>query len=183
MKYKTKLALQIGLLFLCVPGYGQEEEKQDEEHSFHHAIAVVLSHSYISQGIVDGNRRWLNVPSWGLNYNYRLGDKWFLGWHNDIIIEEFVVEDTREETEELERDFPISSMIVGTFKPNEHWGFALGAGAEWEKDESFALIRVGAEYSLPLKVAGLEIMFTLNYDILVNAYDSMNLGIGIVKLF
>jgi hypothetical protein len=54
---------------------------------------------------------------------------------------------------------------------------------EWEKNENFIVLRFGTEYGLELNENGLELVFALNYDALIDAYDSINLGIGINKFF
>ena len=160
------------------------EEQEESHHKFHrHAIGIFLSHTFISQGVQDNDRNWLVAPSWGLIYNYNLSERWAIGLHNDLIIEEFVVEDRRGNIEGLERSFPFSTAIIGTYRLSEHWAFAAGAGAEWEKNENFGMVRFGAEYGIHITGLNLEVLFALNYDVLIDAYDSFNIGIGIAKLF
>ena len=161
----------------------QHGEAAEDEPFARHNISLFLSHSFISQGIRDRDRDWLVAPSWGLNYNYFFNKKWAIGWHNDLIIEEFVVEDNRAGTEELERSFPFSTLLVGTYRLSEHWGFSAGGGAEWEKNENFGVVRVGAEYGIHIHQLKMEMVFAFNYDILIDAYDSFNLGFGISKFF
>ena len=196
---KLKIGLITFGIFLCSWGLqAQEEHKEHEEESkehdhsehsgdhFHHnSITFLLSHTFLSEGVKEGDRTWLVVPSLGLNYNYRFNEKWALGWHNDLIIETFVVEDTREgSTEEtLERELPLATMLVGTYKLSESWGFALGGGVEIEKNENFGLIRAGVEYGIEIPERRLEVIIGLNYDILIDAYNSFNIGIGLAKLW
>ena len=165
-----------------------EKEKErlyraEHEEFYRHSITLAITHSFISQGVRDNDRDWLSAPSWGLNYNYHFNERWALGWHNDLIIEEFVVEDRRNDTEDLERSFPFSTLLVGTIKTNKHWGFSLGGGAEWEKNENFGMVRFGVEYGIDVPQRKMEIIFAFNYDMLIEAYDSFNIGIGIGKLF
>ena len=194
MKFTRQLFIIVISLGFGLAVSGQEapykqHKKSEEDHgeshsSFHrHSIAVFLSHTFISQGIRDNDRDWLVAPSWGLFYNYHLSEKWAIGLHGDLIIEEFVVEDRRGEFEDLERSFPFSTLIVGSYRVSEHWAFALGGGAEWEKNENFAMIRFGAEYGIQVPAFNMEIIFALNYDVLIDAYDSFNIGIGVAKLF
>ena len=169
---------------------GNEETKEESrlykaehEEFYHHSITFALTHSFISQGVRDNDRDWLSAPSFGLNYNYHFNERWALGWHNDLIIEEFVVEDTRNDTENLERSFPFSTLLVGTIKTDRHWAFSFGGGAEWERNENFGMVRIGVEYGIDVPQRKMEIIFGFNYDILIEAYDSFNIGIGIGKLF
>lgn len=160
-----------------------EFEVQQETEFQKHGLALVLGHTYISEGKIDGKRQWISAPSFALHYNYRINEKWTFGLHNDIIIESFAVQNNSSEEEELQREYPLSNILMGIYEFSENWGVALGAGIEWEKNENFALIRIGVEYGLELKKPGLDVFFMLNYDALINGYDSINLGIGINKLF
>lgn len=161
----------------------QETNEEEIESSKKHSLAFFLSHSFISQGVIDGDREWLAVPSFALNYNYSFNEKWSLGLHTDLIIEDFVVEREGSNGEVLERELPFSTLIVGSHKLSESFGLALGFGAEWETNESFAVVRIGAEYGIEIPVKEMEVIFAFNYDIIFDAYDSFNLGIGIAKKF
>ena len=194
MKKISALAILFALTMFPQTILSQEEEHEaheeenkmhEEEHQeFHrHAIGIFLSHTFISQGVQDNDRDWLVAPSWSLIYNYNISERWAIGLHNDLIIEEFVVEDRRGNVADLERSFPFSTAIIGTYRLSEHWAFAAGGGAEWERNENFGMVRVGAEYGIHIPGIKMEVLFGLNYDILIDAYDSFNIGIGIAKLF
>lgn len=187
MKFNKLTWLLIFALMSTIANYGQEKSSHEHENEtedfHHHSIGFLISHSYISLGQTDGDRDWLIAPSLALNYNYLFNEKWGLGWHNDLIIEEFIVEDVRENSAELERSFPFSTMLVGLYKPSEHWSLLIGGGVEIEENESFGLIRFGAEYGIEISGPKLEVLFAVNYDLLIDAYDSVNFGIGIAKLF
>ncbi len=60
---------------------------------------------------------------------------------------------------------------------------AIGGGIEWERIENFGVIRIGTDYGLELNEKRLEIVFAINYDALIDAYDSINFGLGINKFF
>lgn len=182
------IILALGLFFiLSTNAMAQEKNEnsfiENEEELNHHSISFFIKHTYISQGIQDGNRKWLISPAWGIDYNYIFNEKWSLGLHTDIIAEEFIVEREGIEDNFLERDFPVATVIVGSYKISERFGFALGLGMEWEKNESLELARLGVEYSLPLHAFDMEVLFSFNYDTLFNAYDTFDFGIGIAKLF
>lgn len=173
------------LTLCCLIANGQtDEESFENETQGKHSLGLFIAHSYISRGVIDGEMQWLSAPSFALNYNYRLNDRWSIGLHNDIIIESFIVEDRSSSNEEFfERESPISNILVSTYKLTESWGVAAGAGIDWEKNENFTMIRLGTEYGRQLKDESFEIVFSLNYDILINAYDIINFGIGINKFF
>lgn len=62
------------------------------------------------------------VPSFGLNYTYAISEKWGIGLHNNIILEDFMEKDesgndstTRsaiEKIETIERGRPISMAMA-----------------------------------------------------------------------
>lgn len=178
------------LLFIFSPiatlvGQENQEETRVEQHleQHKHSIQVMLSHSFISRGIGDdGDRNWITVPSWGINYNYHIDEKWAVGWHNDIMIERFVIEREDDAGGSLERNFPIASLIIGTHSFQNGWAVAFGGGIEYEENESFGVIRAGVEYGVHLPKKW-EMIFTFNYDVMLEAYDSFSFGIGVAKLF
>lgn len=183
--YSTYLLLLLFFLPLGMLVAQEEEGTHGSHHGEHHkhSVQVMLSHSFISKGIGDdGERNWITVPSWGINYNYHINEKWAVGWHNDIMIERFFIEREDEEGGSLERNFPIASLIIGTHKLGKGWAVAFGGGVEYEENESFGVVRAGVEYGVHLPKKW-EVIFAFNYDVIVEAYDSFNLGIGVAKLF
>ncbi|WP_191858231.1 hypothetical protein [Hanstruepera ponticola] len=168
------------LFFMLIGFFGFAQENSDEIH--HHSISILLGHTTIFQGFENGERKTESEPSWAINYNYMFNDKWALGLHNDIIIENFVVEKTSGD-EILERNTPITSLIVGTYKIFDGFGVELGGGLEFDKNESFGVARIGAEYGIEITKHNLEVLISLDYDIVIDAYDGLNIGIGIAKLF
>ncbi|HQU99814.1 MAG: hypothetical protein JNK61_00165 [Bacteroidia bacterium] len=156
-------------------------------HDFkpHHSISLVLSHATVFNGLnTEGKRQVINLPAWGIDYNYQFKPKWSLGIHTDIIIEKFVVEKQGETGTEaaLERSYPIAPAIVAMYKINHHWSGLLGAGIEFEKTENFFLNRLGIEYALEMPNEW-EFLASFNYDIKWNAYDTYILGVGVAKQF
>lgn len=178
---KTKFFLKL-FLMLSMSNYGAHAQEIEKEYK--HGLSFIVTHTYISKGIIDREQKWLAAPSLALNYNYIINEKWSVGLHNDIIIESFVVENEEDHSIDfLERDYPVSNLILSTYKVNESLGLAIGGGIEWAGNTHFELIRLGTDYDIELNKHGLGIILTLNYDILIGAYDSFNFGIGINKLF
>ncbi|SHM80461.1 hypothetical protein SAMN05444266_11188 [Chitinophaga jiangningensis] len=159
-------------LLLCYQLYAQEEK--------HHEIAVAIGHAHISKGLNEsGDRKWLIAASWSLDYNYNFNKKWSLGLHNDIILDDFEVE--REE-KVINRSFPVSSCLVGAFRPVEKLAVMLGAGGEFASGESFFLGRIGVEYGVELPKSW-ELSPGITYDIKFNGYDTWVVSLGIGKKF
>ena len=145
----------IGLLFLQFGLRAQEEHAAEhtvhnEAHtsSKHHVISVLVSHTHLSEGVEEGENKWLIVPSFNINYNFVFHPKWAIGLHTDIIIEEFEVEEHHVDSETvLKRSNPVAPAIMVTYKPLTWLGIEIGPGMEFTKEEDFALMRLGAEFS------------------------------------
>ena len=172
------------------------QEEHDTGHHKKHAISVVISHTHIKSGVKNNSGdNWIALPSFGLNYNYSINEKWAIGLHNDIIVEEFIVEDPNAhgsdvllhknedaEIEGIERGRPIASAVMITYKPFKHIAFLAGGGMEFSKHENFALIRLGIEF--PFHIPNdWEIFGATAFDINIDAYNGFTFGFGIAKLF
>jgi hypothetical protein len=170
------------MLFAC-NSMAQELTGKEETFYPHHQIALVVAHAHIFDGLdSDGNKSVLSLPSWGVDYTYTFHRKWAIGLHTDIIVEQFKIENKSEDTEALERSYPVAPAIMGIYKPGRHWAFLLGMGAEFSMEADFILTRAGIEYSVELP-KNWEVLGTLNYDYKWDAYDSWVFGMGIAKSF
>ena len=202
MNYRIFLSLFF-LGFACITeSFCQNHDTiQDSAHesSAHHEshkkqlISASINHTVIFSAVKEGeSASSITLPSFGLNYTYFFNEKWALGLHNDIILEDFVVKGdaTRnedgghgnDETAVIERGTPISSCIMVIYKPVPYLGLMAGAGREFSSHEDFTVIRFGLEapYHLP---KNWELFGVLTYDINIGAYQSLTYGIGIGKLF
>lgn len=157
----------------------QEIEDKSVKFKSHHSISALLSHTIIKDGIRDGKSEWITFPSFTFDYNFIFSPKWRIGLHNDLIFEDFIVETN---DKELERSEPISSVLVGGFKPGKHFTFESGLGYEFSEKENLFLTRIGTEYSLELP-KDWELVVNLVYDVKWDSYDSFSFGIGISKSF
>ena len=185
----------IGLLCISLMSAGtsiaQEEAGQSESKVSHqpgervrehhkHSLSVLLAHVHILNGVEGGAIRGIQRPSWMVAYNYSLSERWSLGVHGDIILETFFVEPEGNESEQdlLEREYPISLVGAASFKVIDHLAVQLGGGLEFDKSESFGLVRIGLEPFLRLS-SKIELILNLSYDVKFDAYDNWNLGFGI----
>jgi hypothetical protein len=178
-------ALTMILFFCYSPGIAQQHEDAKESFRPHHIISIVISHAQVFDGRdINGEKKVLSLPSWGLDYTYQFKPKWAIGLHTDIITETFEVEKHLEGSgsgEVIERAYPIAPAVMGIFKPNRHWSFLFGAGVEFEKEENFFLNRAGVEYGAELP-KGWEVFGSLSYDFKWSGYDTWLLGLGISKV-
>ena len=170
------------LLFVVFVNAQEKEHEKSEEHSEKkHSIAVLVSHTQIAEGIKGEGKKWISVPSWGIDYNYEINERWAVGLHNDIIVESFIVEHS--DGTELERSSPIATAVVGMFKPIKNFSLLLGAGGEFSKEENLFLIKAGIEYGHRILQDNWEIIASLTNDLKIDAYNSWNIGFGIARRF
>lgn len=170
-----------------------QQESAPHDHLKKHSISASINHTMIFNAFKEGeNFGNLTLPSFGLNYTYIINEKWGIGLHNDIIIEDFVVKESSstssddghggEEIKGIERGTPIAACIMGIYKPVPYLGLMAGLGREFSSHEDFTVIRLGMEipYHLP---RNWELFGVLTYDINIDAYQSLTYGVGIGKLF
>ena len=168
-------------LLLSQSVLAQEEEDLSGSKFKNHSIALLLGHTHVSQGINEGERNWLILPSISLDYNYLLSKKLSIGLHNDLIIENFKVEKSGNGSE-IERIRPLASAVTVGFKPGKHFTYQFGLGGEFAEEENFFLSRLGVEYSHEI-AENWEFISNFIYDIKWNAYDSFAIGVGLSKSF
>lgn len=174
MKIKA-LVFYVFLLFMLI----SISINSDAQEIKKHAISLVLGHAHISKGTDEnGGKKWLVSPAWGLDYNFHINEKWALGLHNDIILEDFSIYGK----EEIERNYPFSSCIVGSFKPKEFLTTLIGFGGEFAGEGNYFLCRAGIEFGFGFG-KNWECNPSLTYDIKINAYDTWLIGLGVTKLF
>ena len=180
---KVKVWLITVFIFIANSVTSQEtldKEKKEEALKGTHRLTLVLGHSHLSEGIQgNGKKGWKVIPSTGFDYDYWISNHWALGVQNDVMIENFEVEDHGNTV--IERSKPFSSVAVAIFKPKEHVSFIAGMGGEFAKEENFAVTRLGIETSWEMK-NNWEFGISLLYDIKWNAYDTWVFGFGISKL-
>jgi len=152
-----------------IPETAQTAEK--EEGGF--KIAAVIGHTYINTGGPEGS---IYIPSWGLDVDFWFNEKWGIGVHNDIEIENFIVEKDR--TEFIERVNPLVFTLDVLYHLKHGLILNFGPGIEFEQNESFTLLRAGLEYEYHMSQR-LYMMPTLYYDQRFDEYSTASFGIGI----
>ena len=171
------------VLLLCVTFVNAQEKENKEEKEFakkKHSIALLISHTQIAEGIENGEKEWISLPSWGIDYNYEINERWAIGLHNDIVVESFVVE--HNDGTEIERSSPFASVVVGMFKPINNFSLVLGVGGEFSKEENLFLIRAGIEYGYRVH-NNWEVIASFTNDLKINTYNSWSIGFGIARKF
>jgi len=163
--------------------FAQENGTGEDKTEKRNSIALIISHTNITRGVdSNDNEKWLAVPSWGIDYNYELNEKWAVGLHTDIILEEFVVEDYSSDIKEIERSYPFAAALMASFKPGNHISFQLGPGIEFAKEENLFLIRATIEYSYRFH-EDWELLINITDDFKIDVYNSWAIGLGIARKF
>jgi hypothetical protein len=183
---KTNLISGIIVIFLFLTGmvtpcFSQSEENEGPEKLLRHRVSLMLGHSHIPSGKSDGEKKFITVPSWGLDYNFQISRKWAVGIHSDIITETFTVIDF-EGNEEFERERPLIMSVVGIFKPHDKWSFLAGVGYEFASEEDLPILRLGIERAWEIR-DDWEVFVTSQYDLRFRVYDSWMIGFGFSKGF
>lgn len=171
------------VLLLCVTFVNAQEKENKEEKEFaerKHSIALLINHTQIAEGLENGEKKWISLPSWGIDYNYEINERWAIGLHSDIVVESFVVE--HNDGTEIERSSPFASAVVGMFKPIKNFSLVLGAGGEFSKEENLFLIRAGIEYGYRFH-DDWELIANITNDLKINTYNSWSIGLGIARKF
>lgn len=172
----------ISFLPLLLFSFSLIGQQQHEEHK-KHMITGSIGHAHVGNGVQNGVKRALVLPAWGLNYDFRLSEKWSIGLHNDMIIEEFEFEQEEANIDIInERSRPISSAVTVSYRLTEFIATSVGFGREFAPEQSFNLIRIGIEpfYELP---NNFELVGTFSADFRFEAYNAFNIAFGIAKKF
>lgn len=174
-------------LCICFTKVSAQNEASHDLFHKHHSLGLMISHTQIFQGVqLNREKKWLALPSLGLNYNYKFHPKWALGLHTDIVIEDFQVEEHLKSggsnaNSILERSYPVASALVASYKASKHFSLLIGAGGEFAPSGSLFMIRAGFEYGIHINPKW-ELTVNLVNDLKLNAYNSIAYGIGISKI-
>lgn len=174
---KMKLTLSLLLIFSQLVCIGQEAKEGHKKNK----VMLVMGHTHVSKGFDSNNQKsWIVLPSWGLDYDRQINEKWALGVHTDWVTESFSYEDA--DNIELERTRPFAAVLVVSRRIGEHLTLLAGGGFEVAPEENLTLIRAGIDYGWELR-NDWEIAVNLMSDFKLEAYDSWVLGLGIAKRF
>ena len=160
---------------LKVNGQGEEEPEVFKNHR----ISLVIGHTHVPAGNPEvGRSGSVIVPSWGLDYEYWFTHRWAAGFHTDLELVSYVVDN--EERQELEREQPVIISIVGLFKPIPQLVLYMGPGVELEQNESFFVYRFGLEYEFEFGDHW-DLSPGIFYDNKQGVYDAWAFGLAVGK--
>lgn len=184
--FKNKAYTFLSAIVLLVSSFNLNAQTEEHTVSIHndksiHSISFVMANAFMPNSFADETNDMLIVPVFGLNYDYQINGHWGLGFHSDILLQQFKIEKHGSE-EELIRENPIALCAMVFYKPNHHWKILAGYGMEFEKHENLKIIRAGLEYGIELP-KNWELAFLLEFDYKINTYWSIVPGIGFSKRF
>lgn len=169
-------------LLLVILGTNAAISWSQEHHQLQgsHRLTLGLGHTHISEGKVDGDTKWLVLPSWSFNYDYWVSNKWAIGLQNDLVLESFIIEHSGQEI--LERSYPLAIVPVAIYKPGENLSIIGGIGTEIAHQKNLMLTRIGFEYGWHLP-SNWEVGGALVWDSKWNYYNSWGLAITVSKIW
>ncbi|MAY84954.1 MAG: hypothetical protein CMP59_12565 [Flavobacteriales bacterium] len=148
--------------FCTLSAFSQEEEKETEKESEgKHIVSIAIAHSQVNKGVIDGEKQWISLPSWEIAYNYRICEKFLIGLHGDFVTEQYVIEESEDKF--IEREYPYSVILVGTYKLMNRLSLEAGFGIEFSPEEDLNFLKLGLEYAIPL-ANGFETILLIGYD-------------------
>lgn len=144
-------------------------------------FTLSMGHAHTKKAISKDHGSDISSAAWAFDADYWISDHFAVGLHNDIILENFVIEEHLGNNEYafLEREYPIAVVPVLLYKPWHHLVVLAGAGPEFSKEKNLMVIRSGLEYGWKLTNAW-ELGVTTNYDF-KRSHDTWMLGFGISK--
>lgn len=159
-----------------------QDDNEEESQRKAHRVTIMMANAHIPQAIpATGEKTVFLVPTWGVDYDYWFSPRWAIGLHNDIMLQDFTIEEYGD-GRSIDRYFPISVSVVALYKPFDKWIFTGGLGREFEKNESLYLFTAGVEYGIEMR-NDWELNFNLIFENKWEAYDNWLFGVGFSKLF
>jgi hypothetical protein len=161
--------------FLSNAIYAQEAEA--EAGGKKHKIAFVLGYTHIPSAFEEGqSKKDIYVPTIGLDYMYKLNEKWSFGCALDLELGSYLVRFNRED---LDRENALITAALVGYEIAPRWGILLGPGIEFEKNKNLLIIRSGVEYEFDLG-QNWGLFPSINYDF-KEEYNTWSISIGLCK--
>lgn len=174
----------LALFFIGTSVFGQETQAtiNEEEAEKKFRVAFGLGHAYIPQASSEGSSFSI-IPTIGLDLQYWFGEKWGIALKSDVEIADYVLKESGEEGETIERETPVILSLPILFRPfDNELEFMLGPGIELESNENFSILRIGVGYEFEL---GNDWDFSpeVLYDLKNSNINSFALAFGVGKKF
>ena len=154
-----------------------QEEGEAAERFARNKINVSVGYTHIPEGAEDvDDEKGIWVFTLGVDYLYRLNEKWLVSGVVDVEFGDYLVID-----KDLGRENATVVAALGVYEVMENWGVFAGGGVEFEQHKNLALIRIGTEYVIPLG-GGWTIVPNILADI-KQEFSSYALAVAVGKWF
>lgn len=177
-----RLIIAALLVAICLPLLAQEEIQHEEGlMPKRHKLGLYLGNSVVHEvhNNLTGKEQYVLAPTFGLDYEYSLSEKWAVGLYNEISFLNIDVETEGEEYVKRENIFLSSGVLV--FEPVRHLAFFAGAGLETDQHQTFMIKYIGVEYAF-IRCSDWDVSAEAGY-INKDLYDSFNFGVVIGRRF
>ena len=144
-------------------------------------IAPLMGYVFVPEQVEDEDGMLRIVPTFGVDYERILSEKWAIGSFNDLELSSYFIKDPEEESGVLKREFVFITTICAIYTPVEYWTVYVGAGYEFETHQNFAVFRLGTEYEIPIR-NDWDVAFGLSWDH-KQVYNSIGFTVAFGKRF
>jgi hypothetical protein len=160
--------------------FSQVHSSKQTIPTLHHEIEGFIGSTHVPKGALDDSDATLILPNIGLNYKYWFDEKFAIGWYNNIVALTYTV--NSDSQQDLDREYPVTTTIVGIFKPWKNLSLFTGPGLEIDKNKTLFVFRFGVDYSFPLS-NDWHLTPRFIYDNLATDIQAYTLGVGVSKRF
>jgi len=130
------------VVLLPIMAAAEEHEGEAGEPEKRQKLMVSFGYTHIPEGADDEDSdKGVFVPTVGLDYFYRVTEKWELGLMFDIEFGEYLIID-----QNLNRSDSMILAAVAGYELLPSWSVLAGGGIEIEESENLPIIRLGTEY-------------------------------------
>ncbi len=169
------------LLGLSAISQDHVDDQKNEDHEFkRNRISVIIGHGHVFGAETSSGRSVITIPTWGIDYVYRIDHRFGVALKSDIEIFEYIVED--QEGTNITRENPIIISALFTYHLKSNFIFFTGPGIEFEKNHNFFIYRIGANYEFHI-ANHWDFAPEVIFDIKDGSIGSFTWGIGFGKSF
>ncbi|MEH0154901.1 hypothetical protein V6R21_12220 [Limibacter armeniacum] len=148
-----------------------------EEAHYKNKIAITLGYTYVPDGfgVELPNIQFQNdifVPTLGIDYFRRFADRWSVGVIADIELDQYFIK-LPSLVNDLARENVVVLCLIASYEMLPGWDIYAGPGAELERNESFAVLKIGSEYEF-IRGENWGIGPFFSYDFKGNGDDEYN---------
>jgi len=120
----------------------ERETSSAEELAKRHKLALAVGYTHIPEGVDEAQGdKGVWVPALGLDYYYRLNEKWKIGLAADIEFGEYLIVDR-----DLNRHNAFILVALAGYELVPFWAVFAGGGIELEDHKNLGVLRLGTEY-------------------------------------